>query len=169
MRGGLWKRAPVRVSRDCTKTVANSRQSHHFITSIDGNKNHSYLEQLLFRVQSGVKPSNTNVLLSSTLLRFDQTGCAVNADNETSCDLGIQSTAVTRLLAPKNSFDPSNNFVRRRVRRLVQIDDAVFDIVIKRTFQWRTTIGNRCVMTRPHIQLLIVLSTELKTCNSSSA
>lgn len=45
-----------------------------------------------------VKADDAHVLLSSTLLRLHKTSGAVNADNETSSDLGVEGTAVASLL-----------------------------------------------------------------------
>jgi hypothetical protein len=45
-----------------------------------------------------VKADNTDILLTSTLLGLDQTGSTVNADDETSSNLGIKGTTVTSLL-----------------------------------------------------------------------
>lgn len=46
-----------------------------------------------------VQADDGDVLLSSTLLRLDQTSGAVNADNQTSCNLGVEGSAVAGLLA----------------------------------------------------------------------
>ena len=59
-----------------------------------------------------VKSDNTDILLTGTLLRLDETGGAVNADNQTSSDLGIESTGVTSTLATENALDPGDDFVR---------------------------------------------------------
>jgi hypothetical protein len=45
-----------------------------------------------------VKANDTDVLLTGTLLGLDQTGGTVNADNQTSSDLGIKGTTVTSFL-----------------------------------------------------------------------
>lgn len=45
-----------------------------------------------------VEADDSNIFLSGTLLRLDETGGAVNADNQTSSDLGIEGTAVAGLL-----------------------------------------------------------------------
>lgn len=44
-----------------------------------------------------VEADDSNVFLSGTLLRLNETGSAVNADNQASSDLGIEGTAVTSL------------------------------------------------------------------------
>jgi hypothetical protein len=45
-----------------------------------------------------VHANDTDILLSGSLLGLDETGCAINADNEAASDLGVQSTTVTSLL-----------------------------------------------------------------------
>jgi hypothetical protein len=45
-----------------------------------------------------VETNDTDVLLTGTLLGLDQTGGTVNADDQTSSDLGIKGTTVTSLL-----------------------------------------------------------------------
>lgn len=59
-----------------------------------------------------VKSDNTDILLTGTLLRLDQAGGAVNTDDQTSSDLGIESTGVTSALATENALDPGDDFVR---------------------------------------------------------
>jgi hypothetical protein len=49
-----------------------------------------------------VHANNTHVLLSGSLLRLDETGRAVNADDEAASDLGVKSTAVASLLDSMN-------------------------------------------------------------------
>lgn len=65
-----------------------------------------------------------DVLLSGTLLRLDKSGRSVDADDEASSDLGVERTGVTGLLDSKDPTEPSDDFVRRRVRRLVEVDDT---------------------------------------------
>ena len=47
-------------------------------------------------------------VLTSSLLALHQSSGSVNADNETPRDLGIQRPAMTCLLHPENSPDPSH-------------------------------------------------------------
>ena len=42
--------------------------------------------------------NDANVLLSGSLLGLDETGGTINADDEATSDLGVESTAVTSLL-----------------------------------------------------------------------
>jgi hypothetical protein len=53
------------------------------------------------RLTSGqlvVQTNNADILLSGSLLGLDETGGAVDADNETAGDLGVKGAAVTSLL-----------------------------------------------------------------------
>jgi hypothetical protein len=45
-----------------------------------------------------VHADDTNILLSGSLLRLDKTGGAINADDEATGDLGVESATVTSLL-----------------------------------------------------------------------
>jgi hypothetical protein len=45
-----------------------------------------------------VHANDANVLLSGSLLGLDETGGTINADDEATSDLGVESTAVTSLL-----------------------------------------------------------------------
>lgn len=51
-----------------------------------------------------VEADNSHILLSGTLLRLDETSGAVNADNQATGNLGIESTGVTSLLTSKVSL-----------------------------------------------------------------
>jgi hypothetical protein len=48
---------------------------------------------------------------TSALLRFDEPRRAVNANYQTSCNLGIKSTAVSRLFNTQDSSEPGDNLV----------------------------------------------------------
>jgi hypothetical protein len=53
------------------------------------------------RLTSGqlvVQTNNADILLSGSLLGLDETGGAVDADNETTSDLGVERATVTSLL-----------------------------------------------------------------------
>jgi hypothetical protein len=47
-----------------------------------------------------VHANDANILLSSSLLRLDETGRAIDADDEAASDLGVKGTAVASLLNP---------------------------------------------------------------------
>jgi hypothetical protein len=45
-----------------------------------------------------VETDNTHVLLTGTLLGLDETGCTINADDQTTGDFGVEGTTVTGFL-----------------------------------------------------------------------
>jgi hypothetical protein len=104
----------------------------------------------------------------------------IDTDNQTPCDLGIKCATVTSLLNTQNSADPSNDFVRGRIGGLyksninvchakgtannlvylVQINHAITNVFVERTFQRRAATRNRRVMTRTNIELIVVLKVQ---------
>ena len=50
-----------------------------------------------------------------TLLRLDQTRCAVNADNQAASDFGVKGAAVTGLFDAQDPPEPCDNFVGGRI------------------------------------------------------
>lgn len=84
-----------------------------------------YLSKLLLRLDGIVETENADVLLTGTLLRLDQASGTINADDQASSNLGIESTTVTSLLDTKDATDPGDDLVRGRVGGLVQVDDTI--------------------------------------------
>lgn len=78
--------------------------------SLDGRDDRRSLEECASKVlnrsrhlrlaarQLVVEPNDGNIFLSSALLGFDQTSCAIAADYETACDFGIEGTAMSSFL-----------------------------------------------------------------------
>jgi hypothetical protein len=85
-------------------------------------------ELLLAARQFVVQSDDADVLLSGTLLRLDETGGTVDADNQTTSDLGIKGARVTGPLNAEDTLDPCDDFVRRRVGGLVEVDDTAGDV-----------------------------------------
>lgn len=75
------------------------------------NLEKTYLSKLLLIVESIVEAKDANVLLTSTLLGLDQTSGTVDTDDQTSSNLGIESTTVTSLFDTKDTTNPSDDFV----------------------------------------------------------
>lgn len=71
-----------------------------------------------------MKPKDGDILLTGSLLRLDKPGRAVDADEKAASDLGVERSRVTGLLTTKDAAEPGDNFVRGRVRRLVEVDDS---------------------------------------------
>eukprot|EP01085_Mycamoeba_gemmipara_P002502 Mycagemm_TRINITY_DN9666_c0_g2::TRINITY_DN9666_c0_g2_i1::g.2502::m.2502 type:complete len:129 gc:universal TRINITY_DN9666_c0_g2_i1:391-5(-) len=61
------------------------------------------------------------------------------------------------LLHLQNTTNPSDHLVRRRVRRLIEIDDTIAYVVIEGALQRRVTVREWCVVTSAHVQLVVVL------------
>lgn len=68
-----------------------------------------------------VEAHNRHVLLSSTLLRLDKSCSSVNANDETSCDLRIESTTVTSLFYAEHALDPCDDFVGGGVGGFIEL------------------------------------------------
>ena len=75
-----------------------------------------------------MKPYHADVLLSSALLRLDQSRGAIDADNQTSCHFRVERSRVTCSLNAENALDPCDDFVRGGIRRLVKVDDTAGDV-----------------------------------------
>lgn len=71
-----------------------------------------------------VEANNSNIFLSGTLLGLDETSSAVNANNQTTRNLGVERSTVAGLLASQNTFYPSDNFVTGGVGGFVEINDT---------------------------------------------
>jgi hypothetical protein len=78
-----------------------------------------------------VQPVNADVFLSGPLLRLDQSGRPVDANDEASCHLGIKGARVTSFFDAENPLDPCHDLVRAGIGRLVQIENAALDVFRK--------------------------------------
>lgn len=66
-----------------------------------------------------------DVLLTGSLLALDQTRGTVDTNNQTTRDLGIESTAVSRALAVENALHPGDHLVRGGIGGLVEVNATV--------------------------------------------
>jgi hypothetical protein len=85
---------------------------------------------------------NANVFFSCPLLGFNQSGCSVDAHDQTTGNLRIKGSRVTGLLYSKNPFNPSDNFVRARIGRFVEIENSAFNVLRQRPLQFESNILN---------------------------
>jgi len=90
-----------------------------------------------------VQTEDCNIFLSGTLLALHETGRAVNADNQASSDLGIESSRVTSALDTEHALKPCHDFVGGRVGGLVEVDDTGRDVGGKVAAERVATSGNR--------------------------
>lgn len=70
------------------------------------------MQNFLFFINSTVKSENCHIFLSSTLLRLDESGGTLDADNEATGDLGVKRAAVACFFNTKYAFDPGNDLMR---------------------------------------------------------
>lgn len=98
------------------------------------------LWEFLDVIEGIVQPQDGHILLPGTLLRLDETGSSVNADDQTAGNLWVEGSRVTCLLDSENSPDPCDDFVRGWVGWLVEVDDTGADIRLEVTLKWRATV-----------------------------
>jgi hypothetical protein len=94
-----------------------------------------YLLDLDFGFNRRMELEDSDVLFSRTLLRFGQTSRTINAHDQASRDGRIQCSAVPGLLNTQNSLHPRNDFMTRRIGRLVEIAIASGNVLLDRTLQ----------------------------------
>ena len=81
-----------------TELALDGRDQGRTLEQSTGQRLEGAGELRLATGQLVVEADDSNVFLSGTLLGLDETGGAVNADNQASSNLGIEGTAVTGLL-----------------------------------------------------------------------
>src|SRR5436190_12330685 len=59
-----------------------------------------------------MESNHGDIFLTSSLLAFDQPGCAVNANDQTAGDFWVERARVTGFVDTEDSLDPSNDLVR---------------------------------------------------------
>ncbi|URE22934.1 hypothetical protein MUK42_17056 [Musa troglodytarum] len=106
---------------------------------------------------SGEKAGDADVLLACALLGLDKAGGAVDADDEVAGDLGVQGAAVASLLSAEDAFDPSDHLMGGRVGGLVEVEDAVAEVLRERPLQRGVPGGERRVVAGADIEAVVVL------------
>lgn len=71
-----------------------------------------------------MKPDDADVFLPGALLRFDQSGRTVDADDEAAGDFRVEGTGMTGLLDTEDPFEPGDDFMGRGIGGFVQVDNA---------------------------------------------
>lgn len=64
---------------------------------------------------------------------------------------------MTRLLYTQHAPDPGYNLVTGWVTRLVEVNDSISDVLQKRPLQWCVSARDGRVVTRAHVELVVVL------------
>ncbi len=87
-----------------------------------------------------MKPVDGDVLLAGALLGLDEPRSAVNADDQAARHLRIQGPGVASLLHPQDPLDPGDHLVRAGVGRLVEADEAGFEVkFFRRSGHWEVS------------------------------
>jgi hypothetical protein len=107
-----------------------------------------------------MKSVDANVFFSSTLLRFDQPGGPVNANDETSCYFGVKSSGMSGFLDAENPLDPGNNLVRTGVCGFVEVEDPALDVLREGALERGGAERERGVVVGAYVQLVKVLEEE---------
>jgi len=105
-----------------------------------------------------MKLDNSNVLFTSGLLGLNEAGSVVDAGNEATSDLRIESTGVTSLVDLEDALNPGNDLMGRGVGWLVEVDDTVSLELKKRAGSGRPSAGERGEMVGLDVQLIKVLN-----------
>lgn len=103
-----------------------------------------------------MQPDDADVLLAGALLTLYQPRGPVDADDEAARDLWVERARVTRLFDAQDAADPRDDLVRRRVRRLVEVDDAVAHVLGQRALERRRAGGDRRVVAGAHVEPVVV-------------
>src|SRR5690606_29545763 len=122
---------------------------------------------------------HADVLLSGTLLGLDETGGAVNANDQAPGDLRIEGTRVSGLFAtlgksaidpqvdgmcdgdiPKNSLHPSDDLMGRWVARLVKVDNTTANVTLDVALQRGSAARNGSEVPSANKEFIIVLQEE---------
>jgi hypothetical protein len=104
-----------------------------------------------------VQTNNSNVFLTGALLGLDQTSRSINANNKATSNSRIKSARVASLLDTEDFLHPSNNFVRRGIGRLVQVDNTVLKVFFEGSTERRVALSHRSVMASADEQFIVVL------------
>jgi len=108
-------------------------------------------------IDGGMELEDTHVLFTGGLLGLDESGGVLNADNEASSDLGIESSTVTGLLDFEDLLDPSNDLMGRGVGGLVKVNDTVMLELLNGSLGGGESTGEGGEMASFHVQFLEVL------------
>lgn len=106
---------------------------------------------------AGLVPDDADVLLSCGLLRLNEPGGSVEADDEAARDLGIQGARVASLIDLEDALDPGDDLVGRGIGGFVEVYDAVLEVLCKIALEGRGAAGDGRVVGGQNIHSFIVL------------
>lgn len=104
----------------------------------------------------GVEAGDADVFFTGALLGLDEAGGAVDADDEVTGDLGVEGTGVAGFFDAEEALDPGDDLVGGRVGGLVEVEDAVFEVLGEGALQGGVAGGDGGVVAGADIETLIV-------------
>ena len=107
--------------------------------------------KLLDLIEALMQLDNSNVLFTSGLLSFDESGSVVNADDKAASDLRVKGTRVASLVDLEDFLDPGDNLMRGWVGGLVQVNHTVLFEHVNWTVKRGETAGQRSKVRRFHV------------------
>ena len=78
------------------------------------------------------------------------------ADEEAACDLGVEGAGVACFFDSEDLLDPGDHLVGAGVGGLVEVDDAVLQVLGEGSFEGRGAGGDGGVVFGKHIHLFVV-------------
>jgi len=115
------------------------------------------LLELLDLVDALMELDNGDVLFTSRLLGLNESSGVVDADDEASSNLRVQSSGVTSLLNLQDFLDPGNDLMGRGVGWLVEVDDTILLQDVNGTVGGRVTARKGSEVGSFHVELVEVL------------
>jgi hypothetical protein len=100
---------------------------------------------------------DTHVFFTGGLLSLHKSGGVLNANNEATSDLRIESSRMSSLLDFENLLNPGNDLMGRGVGWLIKVDDTVVLKLLDGSLCGRETTGEGSEMASLHVKLLEVL------------
>lgn len=98
--------------------------------------------ETVVRLERIIQLEDAYVLFACVLLTLGEAGGGFDADDEHTGDFGVESPAVAGLVHFQNAFDPRDDLVRRGVRRFVQIELALLQVVPDVAFQRVSSVAD---------------------------
>ena len=99
-----------------------------------------------------MQPKDADVLLAGALLRLDEAGGPVNADDQAARHLRVQCARVAGLVDAQNPLDPRHHLVGAGVGRFVQADEAGLYVVGDVALEWRGAVWEGGVVVGANVQ-----------------
>lgn len=108
-------------------------------------------------IDASMELEDTHVFFTGRLLSFNESGGVLNANNKASSNLRIEGTRMSGLLDLKDLLNPGDDFVRRRVGGLIEVDNTIVLEDINGSLSRRVTTRKGSEMASFNVEFLEVL------------